>query len=104
MFERLDGRGSEETRDHRFGAPMFPEINVSAGEERGEFSQAQYEDREAATGSWELETPFLGTETGGWGAAAEVPTPEIEALAEAMVDLKDAAFRESLEQLAEEAL
>ena len=97
MFERANG--SEEIRDHRMTAPPFSDFGAFAPDRE---AQEQFEDRESPPAAWELETPFLGTASGG--SAAEAATPELEAFSELTAELKDPSFRESLEQLAEEAL
>ena len=97
MFERLNGHDSEETPA---GSMAFFRETIGVGEDRF----AEYEDHEAADQTLELESPFLGASATSFGATGELSAPEIAALCEMTAELKDGAFRESLEQLAEEAL
>lgn len=100
MFERANG--TEEIRDHRIITPPFSDFGAFAADREAELAQEQFEDRESLPVAWELETPFLAAARSG--SAAETTAPELEAFAELTVELKDPSFRESLEQLAEEAL
>jgi len=100
MFERANG--SEEIRDHRITTPPFSDFGAFVADREAEFAQEQFEDREPQSVTWELETPFLAAASSG--SAADATAPELEAFAEMTAELKDPSFRESLEQLAEEAL
>jgi hypothetical protein len=100
MFERANG--AEEIRDHRIAAPPFSDFGAFVADREAEFAQEQIEDRESLPVAWELETPFLAAANSG--SAAEATAPELEAFAELTAELKDPSFRESLEQLVEEAL
>jgi hypothetical protein len=102
MLERLNGRGSEETLDPRVAQTPFLEASPFAGEDRAEIPHEQF--TQSAVGTWELETPFLPGEAGGFGGETEAPSAQVAALAEITSELKDGEFRESLEQLAGEAL
>jgi hypothetical protein len=102
MFDRLNGRGAEEMSDRYIAQTPFLETSAFAGEDRGEVAQEQFA-QAPSIGAFEFQTPFLpgaatefGSETAG--------SPEVAALAELTTELKDAEFRESLEQLASEAL
>lgn len=69
----------------------------TAGEAGGETETAS----EMENGLWHLESPFVAGEAAQSEAAA---TPEIAGLAEIAAELKDSEFRDSLEELANEAL
>lgn len=100
MFERANG--SEEIRDHRITAPPFSDFGALAADREAGLAQEQFEDRESLPVTWELETPFIAVARSG--SAAEASAPELEVFAELTAELKDPSFRESLEQLVEEAL
>ena len=60
-------------------------------------------DHESLGGDWEFTTPFLPGETYEAGESENLG-PEVAAFGEITAELKDELFRESLEQLADEAL
>ena len=102
MFDRLNGRDAEEMSDRYIAQTPFMETGAFAGEDRGEVAQEQFV-QPPSIGAFEFETPFLPGAASEFGG--ETPgSPEVAALAELTSELKDSEFRESLEQLASEAL
>src|SRR6516164_129029 len=102
MFDRLNGRGAEEMSDRYIAQTPFMETGAFAGEDRGEVAQEQLA-QAPSIGAFEFQTPFLPGAASEFGG--ETPgSPEVAALAELTSELKDSEFRESLEQLASEAL
>jgi hypothetical protein len=102
MFERLNGHGAEETSDRFSAYTPFLEVGTFVNEDRAEIAQGQLT-QSAPMGAWQVETPFLRGEAGELGETVG-SSAEAAALAELTTELKDSEFRESLEQLASEAI
>jgi hypothetical protein len=97
MLQRSQNGYSEELEDRTFAETPFiveHQLYESLEEPLHEAPVS-----EALTGPWEFSSPFLRGETGETENA-----PVAAALAEIVAELKDSEFRESLEQLADEAM
>src|SRR5215470_19850029 len=78
----------------------FVETPFAASAGREQEPRLEMPLHEALAGNWEFTTPFLPGEAG----ESEGASPELEAFSEITAEMKDELFRESLEQLADEAL
>jgi hypothetical protein len=98
MLQTQPSRYSPRYQDHPVVETPFMEAATYEGEIVPMY-EASLGETNAAT--WHSETPFLHTETFESGAG---PTATAAALAEITQELKDGAFRETLEQLVDEAV
>ncbi len=98
MSQTLRARYNGEYEDRIFAESPF--FDARAAETEAEAMPSAETIGEAPSGPWHFEGPFAA----GEAPVGEAATPEIAALSEIASELKDPLFRESLEQLADEAL
>jgi hypothetical protein len=85
--------------DRQYGETPFLEASSESEDE----PRIRETEADRFTSLFEMETPFLAGETEA-EASGEAPAPEVAALAEMLAELHDPQFRESLENLSDEAL
>jgi hypothetical protein len=99
IVQRIDSGEMESYLEQSFAETPFADPTVHEQER----PQHDISFGETFTGNWEFNTPFLPGESGEAGES-ETAAPEVAAFGEMVGELKDGLFRESLEQLADEAL